>query len=240
MTEDQQRRGSLSILDSALIVAMFSAVCYVMGHAAQVGIAQRMGVPVFLMPHVGPESFVLIGATYLILLFAVGLFLYFVWFLVGKHTGLLKSKVGGIVSDMSSRAKQHPCTYLLLACLMAATIFCCGLLKSKVSVMSSRAKQHPRVYLLLACLMAAAIFYCVPLLLPFTPRSAGGQRAFGGPFESTVVTLRLKGSNADLAGRDLRYLWQDANIVVLQDKGSGELVLIKEDELSLLILTRLH
>ena len=205
MTEDQKLRRSLSVVDSALIVAMFSAVCYVMGHAAQVGIAQRMGVPVFLMPHVGPESFILIGATYLTLVFAVGLFLYFIWLLVGQRIGLLKSSVGFIALGMSSRAKQHP-----------------------------------RVYLLLACLTAAAIFYSVPLVLPFTPRSAGGQRAFGGPFESTVVTLRLKGSNADLAGRDLRYLWQDANIVVLQDKGSGELVLIKEDELSLLILTRLH
>src|SRR5215208_5817669 len=91
MTEDRKLRGSLSVLDSALIVAMFSAVCYVMGHASQVGIAQRMGVPVFLMPHVGPESLVLIGATYLILLFAVGLFLYFVWLLVGQRIGLLKS-----------------------------------------------------------------------------------------------------------------------------------------------------
>jgi len=196
MAEDRKLPGSLSVLDSALIVAMFSAVCFVMGHAAQLGAARRMGVPMFLMPHVGPETVILIGATYLILLCAVGLLLYFVWILAGQRVGLLKSSLGPVFSGMRSRAKQHP-----------------------------------RTYLLLACLAGAATIYSVPLLLPFTPRSAGGQRAFGGPVESIVVTLRLKESDADLAGRNLKYLWKDAGIVLLQDTGSGELVLIKEDEI---------
>lgn len=205
MAEDRKRLGSLSVLDSALIVAMFSGVCYVMGHAAQLGAARRMGVPMYLMPHVGPETVIFIGATYLILLCAVGLLLYFVWILAGQRLGLLKSSLGPVFSGLSSRAKQHPRTYLLLACVAGATII-----------------------------------YSVPLVLPFTPRSAGGDRAFGRPVESFVVTLKLKESDPDLAGRNLKYLWKDAGIFLLQDTGSGELVLIKEDELRLIVLTRPH
>ena len=62
----------------------------------------------------------------------------------------------------------------------------------------------------------------------------------GGRFEQNVVTLRLKDSDADLAGRALRYLWQDADIILLQDKGSGDLVVIREEEVRLMILTRPH
>jgi hypothetical protein len=79
--------------------------------------------------------------------------------------------------------------------------------------------------------------YTVPFFLIFIPRSAGGPSAFGGRAVSDVITLKLKNSDDDFAGRSIRYLWQDEDIVVLQDKSSDELLLIERDEVRLMILT---
>lgn len=202
MPDEKPVSRSLSVVDSALILAMFSAVCYVMGHAARIGTARRMRVPFILMPQVGPEVVILIGGIYLVLLAAGGLLLYFVYVLLAKRTALLGKTVGRTLSGIRSRAEQHP-----------------------------------RVYFLLASLAAITIMYTVPLSLPFTPRSAGGPSAFGGQAASDVVALLLKNSEGHAEGKTLRYLWPAEGVVVLQDKKSGELLLIDKDEVRLMILT---
>lgn len=205
MAADKASGRLLSIVDSALILAMFSAVCFVMGHAARLGTARRLRLPLFLMPPVGAETLILVGARYIVLFGAIGLLLYFVWILLGRRIAFLDKKVRPAWSQVELRAKQHPYVYLLLVGLMAATSI-----------------------------------YVLPLLLPLTPRSTGGPAIFGGSSSSEVVMLRLKEPDAGLAGRNFNYLWQNANMIVLEDKGSGELVLIREDEIKLLILTRSH
>ena len=95
-----------------------------------------------------------------------------------------------------------------------------------------RAKQHPHVSLLLVCITGGVIVYLVPLLLPLTPRLASGR----SPIE--VVALQLKEPDATLAGRSFRYLWPREGLVILEDKANGELVVIREDGIKLMILRR--
>lgn len=206
-TAAELRKGPwpLSILDSAVLVTMFSAACYVMGNAAQVSTARRLGVPFSLMPRLGPEIVILVGGTYLTLLFATGLLLYFLWILWAQRIGALRDRLVPALTGM-----RH------------------------------RARQYPRVYLLLACLAGAALLYSVPLLLPWTPRAFGGQGSVTGSLESIVVSVKLKDASTDIAGRDLRFLWREADNLLLQDRRSGELLLIREDEVRLLILKRLR
>lgn len=203
MSANESTTRPLSVLDSALILAMFSAVCYVMGNAARLGTARRLGLPLFLMPEVGPETLILVGGRYLVLFGAVGLLLYFAWVLLGRRIPLVKATMDPVWSGIGKRAHQHP-----------------------------------RAYLLLACLASATIFYSVPLLAPLGPRLAGGPATFGGGPSSEVVALSLKEPDAAFAGRSFRYLWQHAGMVVLQDKESDELVVIREDEIRLMILSR--
>ena len=89
MSADNPSGKLLSVLDSAIMLAMFSAVCYVMGHAAFVGTARRLRLPLFLMPTVGPETVILVGGRYLVLFGVLGLLLYFLWILVGRRVGFL-------------------------------------------------------------------------------------------------------------------------------------------------------
>lgn len=201
MPDDKPPGGSLSVLDSALIIAAVSAACYIMGHAARLGTSRRLRVPVMLMPDVGPEIFVLVGGIYLVMLAAVGLLGYFVYVLVDKRTTALRRMIGPVLLSFSERSHQHP-----------------------------------RTYFLLAALASLSLMYSVPMLLPFTPRSAGGPSAFGGRDASDVVKLALVNPEADLIGRTLRYLWRQGGFVVLQDKQSGELVLVAEGQVRVLML----
>lgn len=197
MAEDTPSGKLLSVLDSAVILAMFSAVCYVMGHNALIGAARRLRLPLFLMPAFGPETVILVGGRYLVLFGALGLLLYFLWILVGRRVGFLEAKLSPVWLRIGLRAKQHP-----------------------------------HVYLLLVCITGGAIVYSVPLLLPLTPRLGGGRPSV------EVVALQLKEPDASLAGRSFRYLWPQEGIVILEDKANGELVVIREDEIKLMILTR--
>jgi len=130
MPDDRPASRSLSIVDSALIVAMVSAVCFIMGHAARIGTANRLQVPFMLMPDVGPEGLILVGGEYLVELSAGGLLLYiilyFVWALVNKRTSFLRAKLGPTLSRLRSRARQHPYIPWLLACLAGASILYTG------------------------------------------------------------------------------------------------------------------
>jgi hypothetical protein len=193
----------LSVLDSALILAVFSAICYVMGHAAQLRAARQLGLPLSLMPSIGPETFILVGGRYLILFGALGLLLYFLWIRVGRRIRIINAKLDPVWLGIESRAKKHPYVYLLLICLASATVF-----------------------------------YSLPVLLPLTPRSVGGPATFDPNVYSEVVELRLKEPELNLEERSFRYLWPHQDMVVLQDKGSSEFVLIKEDEIRLIILSR--
>lgn len=197
MSADNPSGKLLSILDSAIILAMFSAVCYVMGHAALIGTARRLRLPLFLMPAIGPETIILTGGRYLVLFGALSLLLYFFWILVGRRVGFLEAKLRPLWLRIGLRAKQHP-----------------------------------HVYLLLLFIAGGAIVYIVPLLLPLTPRLASGRSSV------EVVALQLKAPDASLAGRSFRYLWPQEGVVILEDKANGELVVIRDDEIKLMILTR--
>jgi hypothetical protein len=59
------------ILDSALIVGIFSAFCYALGFLVELRDAREIGLPHHLLPESSAQATILIGATHLILLAAV-------------------------------------------------------------------------------------------------------------------------------------------------------------------------
>ena len=63
----------LSIVDSAVLIAAVSAISYVLGHVARIGMAQQVGVPVSLLPTVSRETVHLICGVYVVLLVVIGL-----------------------------------------------------------------------------------------------------------------------------------------------------------------------
>ncbi len=201
MARKQQSSISLKILDSALILALISAVCYMMGHAAHLGMSRRLKVPLHLMPSVAPETYILVGGLYLVFVGAIVLLIYFLWFLLCKHV-------------RSVRTRFAP----------------------ELMGIRARAKKYPKIYFLLACLAGATVFYSFPLMLPFTPQEAGGPAAFGGRTGADVIELKLKEPDAAICNRDYRYLWDLTDIVVLQDKKNRDFVLIRKDEIRIMVL----
>lgn len=194
--------ASLSIVDSALILAMFSAACYIMGQASQIGTARRVGLPYAMMPPVGPEEHILVGGTYLVLIAAVGLLLYFTAVLLIARVRFVQKLAVPILQGVRLRVTQHP-----------------------------------RVYFLLACLVGATATYTLPLSLPLMPRSEDGPSVFGaGRVASDVVALGLMSPDDHVRERRLRYLWQGHGVIVLQDKKSREVLVLKEQEVWLMIV----
>ncbi len=79
--------------------------------------AERLGVPLVLLPTASPETTLLIGGLYLVLIAAIGLLLYFLgWLLRARLAGLRWQ------ARMVERTRQHPRVYGLLVVLATAAV----------------------------------------------------------------------------------------------------------------------
>ena len=74
MSEQQPQSNRYSpIVDSALVLAMISAVCYVAGFLIELREASELGLPLHLLPESSIQSIVLSGSIYLFFVATVAL-----------------------------------------------------------------------------------------------------------------------------------------------------------------------
>ena len=102
----------------------------------------------------------------------------------------------------------------------------------------TRAKAHPVAYLTLATLAVAVAAYAAPSgVAPFL-RSTGLTRSLCGTSGQPVASIRIEDSSIDLGDRSLTYLWQRGDHILLRDASTGELLILKVEDVASLVLAQ--
>jgi len=134
---------STKILDSAFVIAILSAICYVLGYMAEVHRAISIGLPLHLLNDPTLQTIITIGGYYLLLILAISLFLWAFVMLVSK---LLPSKwITTIKEYLENRYLKHPVFYKLLAVLVLTTLFCMLPLYAPIEARAYREDVMPYV-----------------------------------------------------------------------------------------------
>lgn len=134
---------SSKILDSAFIIAIVSAICYVLGYMAQIRAAISIGLPGHLLHDPSLHGTITLGGYYLLLIFAISLFL---WVFVALVSKLLPRKWVSATKDyLKNRYLKHPVFYKLLAVLILTTLFCMLSLYAPIEARSYREDVMPYV-----------------------------------------------------------------------------------------------
>ena len=112
---------SSKLLDSAFVIAILSAVCYVLGHMALVRTAIRTGLPRHLLLDPSLHTKITIGGYYLLLILAISLF---IWAFSSLICKLLPQRwIHTKKEYLKNRYLKHTIFYNLLALLILMTLF---------------------------------------------------------------------------------------------------------------------
>jgi hypothetical protein len=119
MDSSGNEHSSISILDSALLIGIVSGLSYWVGSNLRVRAAEAQGIPAQLLPRVDPAVLILLGVLHLVLLAAVLLLIYFLWY---GATQSRSQRVRQFAQDFSNRVNLHKPANVLLFTLMVITV----------------------------------------------------------------------------------------------------------------------
>ncbi len=113
-----QRPPRSILTDSAMLIAITTGVCYVLGFIAMTRRGRDYDIPWHLLPDLSLHQTLTVGALYLLFYLAVGLFIYLLYFYLNKQI----KRLGAIQKYFRDRFLNHRIAFSLFLGLISATI----------------------------------------------------------------------------------------------------------------------
>lgn len=111
----------LKLVDSALVIALCTAGCYMMGFLIKLRDSRALGLPSHLLPQHSIHSILFTGGSFLFYLVLIFLFLILVGFLIAK---LLSEKLRGCILDQLKKYyNSHPTIYTVVGIAVFFSVF---------------------------------------------------------------------------------------------------------------------
>ncbi len=106
------------LLDSALMIAFATAVCYVLGFLAHMRTGWALGIPWHLLPDLPLQQTLVIGGIYLLMYLAVALFLYFLYLLLEPRV----ARIQVVRRYFENRFTNHRIGFSIFIAVIGSTI----------------------------------------------------------------------------------------------------------------------